>query len=901
MLQLKLEVPRLPTNVVDRPRLTTALEALSACRLVLLTAPAGFGKTTLLSQWGRHLTDRGHWVAWLSVDNDDAEARRFLTATVRALETAGLDMSSLAPRAEIGFVEMTIDAIVRELVATLARSDAPVTLVLDDYHRAACEALDAVVMRLLSLLPDGVRILMSVRRRPGIDVDRLLASGMAVELGSDVLRFTEGEARELLDTGLSDTDLQALAERVEGWPVALQLTRLLSLQDHAVPAALERLTSRSGHLWSFLTDQVLRGLPDDCVDFLLDTSILERFSSEIADSMRGRRDSWAIMERLDPLQSLLTAIDADNIWFRYHHLFAEYLQGQLRQRRPTDVADLHLRASTAFEKSGMLVEAVRHSSLAGDYARCADLVEQAGGWQLILFGGLDQLQQLLDLIPKAERLSHPRLLVAEAYLSLKLGAVREARLTFDLVAVDPPDLTIGRQQLDDFGRDVLNVGVLIRTYEDNSIDRAFLDGFTSHYEAPDETHRDDGLTRGVLLCAGAATALCLGELSRAEDFARGAMGSMRSVNSVLGLNYCFLHAGIACTYRGDLRAAFAYLGRAEAMAAENFGADSGLKAISHTVLAAANLWKEGRLVSEAADLDDAFHHVRNYDGWFEIYSSGLDTRFRHAWMANDDAAMEAVVADGTALVEERGLERLAAIVDAQRLLRPGASRSASLAALADRLDHQFPRGCWKQDRSRWRGLQDAGFALAIWYRESASDRAAAIASDLIACAREVGALVFETRGLVLRASIAVAAQRSRDAMADLRRAVEIASEEHIMLPFLEQPNLRSLIAEVERGLWEHGGRPVEASFLSDVLRRLDSRTRENDSILGLSIREQEVMRELSQGLTNKEIARALDMTEHTVKFHLKNIFAKLGVDRRAHALALFQSTERSDDTRAPYP
>lgn len=897
MLQLKLEVPRMPSSVVHRARLMTALGSVAASRLVLLTAPAGFGKTTLLSQWRDHLRDAGGRVGWLTLDEGDADVRRFMIGVIRALESADVDVGDLVAQADRGLTEITIDSAVRELNARLAGSGAPVTLILDDYHRASAQPLDGFLGQWIALLPEGTRLLMSTRRRPDIGLHRLLGSGAAVEITSDMLRFTPSESRQVLDVGLAEADRDALAERTEGWPVALQLARLITLQGQGQASgapALGRLATRGGHLWSFLSDQVLRGLTEEAVDFLLETSILERFSVEITDALRGRDDSWRIMEQLEPLQSLLTPLDADAIWYRYHHLFADYLQAQLRQRRPMAVPALHLRASEAFERRGLLDEAVRHASLAGDFARCAELVEQAGGWRLVLFGGMGQLNQLLGFIPPAERLSHPRLLLAEAYVKLKMGLLREARSTFDLVALDPGapagDWPAGDWSLlNDYERDTLNINVLIRTYEDNTVDVPFLSFFeTMRQRMPDA----DGLTRGVLDCAGAVASLCAGQLARAEDFARQAMGAMRSVNSVLGLNYCFLHAGLSCAYRGELRSATAYLQRAKAMAVENFGADSGLKALAETLLALVELWGDGRLTMTAQELDEAFRHVCDYDGWFEIYAAGLDSRFRLAWLAQDSAAMDRVIADGDALTRARGLERLASIVQAQRLLRHGAAgETAQAQPLAEHLAARFPLGIWRDNPVHWRAGVDVAFALGTWLAIRDPAQARERAGDMLACARAIGARPYEVRAHLLLARIAALGRRPDDAMGHLREAVERAAGEGIALPFFEQPELAPLIRRLKRALWDGGGNPVEASFLSSIDERMAETGPADDSpIAVLSTREQEVVAELSRGLTNKEIARALDMTEHTVKFHLKNIFAKLGVDRRAHALSALRDT-----------
>jgi LuxR family maltose regulon positive regulatory protein len=855
-------------------------------RLVLLIAPAGFGKTTLLTQWRAAAIEAGQAAAWLTLDDADADPRQFLAGAIRAVYAAGVEMDALLAQADNGLVELTIEGAARSMAAAIAEAGGRLTIMLDDYHRAGGPAVDQLVGRLVALLPDNCTVVLSSRARPDLNLPQLLASGLATEITGEALRFTAGESRDLLALDLTEEEVNALVTHTEGWPIALQLVRLVLIQGQNVPGSLTRLTSRGGHLWSFLNEQVLAGLPSEAVEFLADTSILDRFSVEIADAVRDRADSWQLMEQLGSLQFFLTPLDDDNVWFRYHHLFAEYLQSLLRQRHPGRILELHSRASRAFERMGMLADAVKHAGQATDYDRCAGLVEGAGGWRLILFGGMAELAHLLSFIPSAARLSHPRLLIADAYLDLKLGRIDKARSTFDLAAgMVPPDVSDwGR--LDELQRDALNVGMLLTTYEDDAIDTGFYEECRRRLA---QLGVADGLTKGVLECAAAVAALCLGRTDEAEQLARSAMSSMRSVNSLLGLNYCFLHAGLAATYRGDMRTASAYLGQARSMAAENFGADSGLKAVSDLLLCAVGHWQSGGSAIDPNELEAAFRHVREYDGWFEVYAAGLDTRFRMAWVSQDLSIMDAIIAEADALARARSLRRLHAVADAQRLLRHTVAGDAGSARpLAQHLSDIFPLGIWQQRPETWRPYQDVAFALATHWMKTDLRRALAVAEDLLACTQAFEAKAYEIRARLLRAQVVRRSRSDDAALPDLQRAVALAAELRIVEPFYEHADLKALLRRLGRELWEPSGDPVQAAFVAEVLSVIASVEPGPVGRFALSGREQEVMQELALGSTNKEIARALDMTENTVKFHLKNVFGKMGVDRRAHALALFR-------------
>jgi len=891
VLQFKLEAPRQPSSIVDRPRLRNALAALDPVRLVLLVAPPGYGKTTLLAQWHQALCSASQKVCWLTLDEGDQDPKQFLKGLIIAMGSADIDLGDLENQAERGLQEHSSERIVRNLCTVLARDETPVTVFLDDYHRAAGAPLDRLLVNILSMLPSHVRFLISSRLRPEFGVSQMLATGQAYEFSSDMLRFTNVESRDVLAPFLAGGDLSAFVEQIDGWPVALQLARVLSSQEKFSLESLAKLTARGGHLSTYLTEQILKGLPDTSVQFLLETSILDRFNVEITDTVRDRNDSWTILESLAPLQSFITPLDAKGVWFRYHHLFSDYLRGQLVQRQPAAVAVLHRRASIAFERSAQLVEAVRHAGEAKDFERCAQLIEAAGGWRLVLFGGMAQLNQLLGFVPFAERLSHPRLLVADAYLALKEGDFGRARSTFGLVATFDAANTIQWDSLSDLDRDALAVGVLIKTYQDNDIDAQYFELFRKTRESLGEA---DGLVRGVLECAGAVGALALGKFDEAEALARDAMTAMRSVNSMLGLNYCFLHAGLACLYKGKVRTAEAYLAQARDMASENFGADSGLKAMSDTLLSQVAIWRTGNVGDGVAGVEESFQHIFNYDGWFDVYAAALDTRFHMASRLEDAAAMEAVIADGTALSQSRGLKRLGAVVDAQRTLKACILHNHGQAHMtANVLAEQYPIGCWRADAAKWRPYQDVAYALCLWSLQSDAPRARALACDVVECARTLGARPFEARGLILHALISTRWNDPVAAMAYLREAVSLSYVDGYIRPFVEHRQLAPLMASLRRQLWQEGTHALQAQFLSQVVEELSaSSSGPNAENGGLSVREHDVMEELTSGLTNKEIARSLDMTEHTVKFHLKNIFSKLGVDRRAHALSAFQEGKK---------
>src|SRR5690606_30182634 len=235
-------------------------------------------------------------------------------------------------------------------------------------------------------------VVINSRARPGLALPQLLATGQAVEIDAEALRFSMEETRIALDPLIAEDRLQLLFQRTEGWAMAIQLARLIADDGNGGARLLESFHGRGGHLATYLADQVLAELPGEIQEFLMQTAILERFNAPLADAVTGRNDSREMLHRLEPLHSFLVPLDEGLAWFRYHHLFADHLQDQLHRRHPEMVRALHGRASQWFESNGYLGDAVRHARVAADYERCACLIEAAGGWELVLFGGIGQLR-----------------------------------------------------------------------------------------------------------------------------------------------------------------------------------------------------------------------------------------------------------------------------------------------------------------------------------------------------------------------------------------------------------------------------------------------------------------------------------------------------------------------------
>jgi LuxR family maltose regulon positive regulatory protein len=424
LLATKLHVPGPQPGFVARPRLAETLDEGLARRLILVCAPAGFGKTALLADWVRR---GGRPAAWLSLDAGDNDPARFWRHVVAALdgvrpgiaERAGPLMGPPAPPSFVGLVT----ALINDLAAQPGRGE--LLLVLDDYHLIDTQPVHESLMFLLEHLPPALKLVLASRADPPLPLARLRARGQLAELRAADLRFTAGEAAALLSesagTGLPGEAVAALAARTEGWAAGLQLAALSLRGRPDVAGFVADFSGSHRYILDYLTGEVLDRQPELLREFLLETSVLERLSGGLCDAVTGRDDGQAMLEQVEQAGLFLVPLDELRGWWRYHHLFADLLRARLQQQRPGRVAVLHRAAATWCEEHGLADDAVRHALGAGDPAWAARLIEQHFDATLYLRSEGATAQRWLAALPAELVQSRPRLLLAQVLLAATLG------------------------------------------------------------------------------------------------------------------------------------------------------------------------------------------------------------------------------------------------------------------------------------------------------------------------------------------------------------------------------------------------------------------------------------------------------------------------------------------------
>ncbi|MEM7535142.1 MAG: LuxR C-terminal-related transcriptional regulator [Chloroflexota bacterium] len=423
LLQTKLFIPLMPSGVIPRPHLVEQLNRGLAGKLSLVTAPAGYGKTTLVTTWLHQLDDAQ--VMWVSLDEGDNDSRRFFTYVAAAL--CQLDESFVAIKDELmqdPRAELSLPALVTSLLNGLMAYGRRTVLILDDYHEIEEPAIHEALSLWLTHQPPNAHLVITSRTEPPLPLPRMRVRRQVTDIDTESLRFSRAEAADFLNQhmhlNLSANDITQLDSITEGWVASLQLAAL-SLQNKVDPSAfIQTFKGDNRYIVDYLVNEVLHRQPGYIRDFLLQTSILERLNVQLCNAVTGQVGSQHILETLDQARLFVIPLDDRRHWYRYHHLFADCLQAELRRTTPDAVAAYHERASHWFSEHGLPTEAIQHAFAAENSELAADLIVRNIHKMLWEQGELHRIWRWIQQLPKAVLHSSPHLLTTVVWLYQEL-------------------------------------------------------------------------------------------------------------------------------------------------------------------------------------------------------------------------------------------------------------------------------------------------------------------------------------------------------------------------------------------------------------------------------------------------------------------------------------------------
>jgi len=445
LIKSKLSAPQVRAGLVARPQLLRQLEEGTLGPFTLVCAPAGYGKTALLTNWIATLkhapNPNSPIICWVSLDNEDNEPIRFLSYLVAAIETAGAGISTDARTMLQSNTEPPLQIILSVLINDLERLATPTFIVLDDYHSITNKAIHESIAFLLDHLPSNVHLVMATRSDPPIPLARLRARRQMVEFRAVELRFSYEEMEclfnEVMGLSLAPKDMARLGERTEGWIAGLQMAALAlkgisQTKPEEISFFVSNFAGSNRYILDYLVEEVLNHQPQEVQDFLLQTSILESLSGPLCDAVtriRLRtsegdiRSSQTILEYLERSNLFLVSLDPDRLWYRYHHLFADLLRARLEQSAPQQVPELHTRASEWNEQNQRIPEAINHALDAQDYGRTCRLIEILVEERMRAQSGITLLWGWIQRLPPKIVMTRPWLCIMQAISAMFVNDV----------------------------------------------------------------------------------------------------------------------------------------------------------------------------------------------------------------------------------------------------------------------------------------------------------------------------------------------------------------------------------------------------------------------------------------------------------------------------------------------
>lgn len=881
-LNSKYRPPSQNVNLIERVALNQVLKDIQSRKLVVLQAPAGYGKSTLLSQWHTKLISDNYKAGWLSLDDDDNNKLTLLSYLLEIISSMGAPSDPEETTSDKTIRELSTRDLLVLLIHEIEKFDEAVFLILDNFEVLDKEIVNAAIKPLLQFTPDHFHLIIATRFQPDLELSRLRTQGLLHQIKAADLRFSPYEIGEFFQGNLSNYEQRTIAERTQCWPVAVQLARFW--RDSDGDGILKKFSGVPEEIAEYLSEQVLLQLSEQVQEFLLETSVLEVLTEADIKGIFTERAYWSMPDDLISLEPFLYLHDTVPESYHLNPIFRDYLRMEFNKRNPERKQAVHHSAAMWFAANNQLSAAVRHAKESHDKELAGRIVQDAGGLSIWISQGLSLITTVHRLLDEEVIEYFPRLKLLRSLILLKEGKLIEARRIYEQVRKESDHFSMDNKSQDPSALK-LDALVVDATLLVNECRLATADYLADYEAVVSNTATKDELFHGNLM-----TLLCLsyhqrGDFAKGLNYADKAIDVYGSNGIVHGQIFNYLHRGVIQFAQGNSRKSLHCYKQALSTARIHYGTDKSKIAVTSPLIAEVN-YELNNLDTAGSYLHNIIKKLHVTEGWFDIYAAGYITAAQ--LILNDaglDAAME-FLDSVESEIEACGIIGLVKTILATRislLSRHGLFNEAEYILKYSNLtiDTYIEPD---PDVTTWREREAVIKAIAELSVPHGNNHK--IFQDLLQISHNLLATMHIRSFIhigILTALAGMSLGEKEQTWKLLMQVMDRSLHSGFIRFFIDRGEQARQMLEIFEKECGHILPGRTAQHCHDIIEQFDISGQEVQSF-SLTKRESELLVELKHGKPDKLIARSLRVSPNTVRYHLKKLYRKLGAANRTEAV-----------------